>query len=239
MMKRKSLFTLMALAALAVSGLGTGCVEDDRSFFIRQNQIPQSKCTVTTTTTLYNPRGTLDVAGNQGYWLYPLMENNYKSTKTSDGQPERNSLHLRGYEVEIDLGQIPGSYPADLLEFYEPTTGNIAPGSKAWGKVKVIPDRLIKLMNIPTSVGKVLVMVSVRALAKKGGSDVESSTFVYPVDLCNGCLVDYQTTCPTPAASGTTGTTILYNACGTPQDEPVTCCNKDKVGTYCFQSTSK
>ena len=238
MMKRTSLFTMMALAALAVTSLGTGCIEDDRSFFIRQNQIPQSGCIVTSTTTLYNPRGTLDVSGGQGYWLYPLMENNFSSSKSGDNQPERNGLHLRGYEVEIDLGQIPGSYPSDLLDFYEPTTGNIPPSTKAWGMVKVIPDRLVKLMNIPASVGKVLVMVSVRALAKKSGADVESSTFVYPIDLCNGCLVDHQDPCPDTTSTTTTTTTILRNACGTPQDTPVTCCSKT-AGTYCFQTANK
>lgn len=220
-MKRTNLLTITTLAALATSAMSTGCVEDDRTFFIRQNQIPLTACQTTTTTSLYNPRGTLDVSAKLGYWLFPLMENNLKPSASVDGQPERNSLHLRGYEVEIDLGQIPGEYPGDLLKFYDPTTGDINPGSKLDGKVKVIPDRLVQMLNIPKGL-KPLVMVSIRAIAKRSGSDQESSTFIYPIDLCNGCLVDMRNSCPDTK----TDKTILTNYCGTPQDSPVTCCAK-------------
>ena len=230
-MKRTSLLTITALAALATTAMGAGCVEDDRTFFIRQNQVPATACVVAATTTIYNPRGTLDVSAKAGYWLYPLMENNLKPSTSSDGQPERNTLHLRGFEVEIDLGQIPGEYPKDLLNFYDPTSGYIAPGSKVAGKVKVIPDRLVQLLNIPKGI-KTLVMVSVRAVAKRSGSDQESSTFIYPIDLCNGCLVDMRNTCPDPKKD----TTILTNYCGTPQDEPITCCSKAGV-ISCFPTT--
>lgn len=231
MKRTTSLLTISVLATLAVTALGTGCVEDDRTFFIRQNQIPQTACVVTTATTLYNPRGILDVSADQGYWLYPLMENNLKSSLSADGQPERNTLHIRGYEVEIDLGQIPGEYPADLLKFYDPTSGNMPPGSKLTGKVKVIKDALVKRLNIPKGI-KPLVMISIRAVAKRSGSDQESSTFIYPIDLCNGCLVDMRNSCP----DTTKDKTILTNYCGTPQDTAVTCCPKSGV-TSCFQST--
>ncbi len=216
------------IVALAATSLGTGCIEDDRTFVITQNQIPQSKCTITTAASIYRPRGTLDVSVKQGYWLYPLLVNNLTSTRSSDKEPERNTLHMRGFDVEIDLGQIPGQFPDDLLKFWEPTSGVISPSGSIASILKAIPDRLVQLLNIPVGL-KPLVMISIKATAKHAGGDKESSTFIYPVDLCNGCLVDLRTTCPDPAKDKE----ILTNYCGTPQDDPITCCTASGK-TKCF-----
>jgi len=203
--------------------LAPGCGDDsssaDSALLIRQNQVPQAGCVITTSLAHRRDRGVLDISVGLGYWLYPLLEN-------TSGDP----LLLRGYEVEIDLGKIPGSVPKDLASFYEPTTGTIAPGARSYGQFKVIPDRLVKLMNIPASLGKALVKVSVRALAKQNGADLESPRIVFPVDLCNGCLVDLRTKCPDP-----TDKTIKKNPCGTAQDHEITCCLKAGSLT-CFKS---
>lgn len=209
----------------------SGCIEDDRSFFIRQNQVPQTGCVVNTTTTEYLPRGTLDVSMGIGYRLYPLLENNLKTSKTTDGEPERNSLHITGFEVDIDLGEIPGEFPSDLTSFWEPASGQLDPGGKLASVANVISDRLTKMLNIPKGI-KPLVLISIKAVAKRSGSDKDSSTFVFPIDLCNGCLVDWRTTCP-----ATTDKTVKKNYCGRPQDQPVTCCTDPATGTKCIQST--
>ena len=105
---------------------------------------------------------------------------------TGEGQPERGALHLKGFQVKIDVGQIPGqaSY-AGLLDFSEPISG-ILPGT---GVVTLIPAQLAKKLEsvFPQAVGKVLIMISVEAMAKLSGQDL-SATIVVPVDLCKGCL---------------------------------------------------
>ncbi len=233
-MSAKTSLIIAAISTLAMMSLGTGCIEDDRTFIIRQNQVPVAGCLLTNTSTIYNPRGMLDVSAKQGYFLFPLLENHLISTTSTDQEPDRNALHVRGFDVEIDLGQIPGEYPANLLKFWYPTSGYLPSSGQLTSVVKVIPDRLVQLLNIPPAI-QPLVMVSVKATAKHGGDDKDSSTFVYPIVLCTGCLVDSRSSCP---ADPSKDKTVLYNSCGFPQDKSVTCCTASGA-LKCYASTKK
>jgi hypothetical protein len=62
----------------------------------------------------------------------------------------------------------------------------------------------------------------------------ESAEFIYPIYLCNGCLVDLRDTCPPP-----TDTTIITNICGRPQDAPVTCCPVDNGEVHCYATSTQ
>jgi len=213
-----------------VLGAG-GCVEDDKSFFIRQNQIPDSDCLVSTDATEFRGAGLLDVSGGYGYYMYPLVENGLMST-AGDNQPERNALHMTGFSIEIDLGSIPGSYPDEVLDFVFLVSGTIDPGGQAaYAGIEVIKAELVKRLSIPKGLRPV-VTVSMRAIAKRSGEEMESAEFVFPVTLCNGCLVDFRNTCPL-----STDKTILTNECGLPQDSAVTCCPTTGGLVTCFSGS--
>ena len=232
--------TLLLVALLGLTVSTAGCLEDDRTFFIRQNQVPSAGCISNATTTIFNPRGTLDVFIGTGYWLYPLVENIMTSSEQVDGEPERNNLYLRGFEVELDLGDYPVSFPDDLVKFFTPQSGFIEPEGQLATSVQIIPDELVKKLNIPKG-RKLLVMAKVKAVAQHGATTKRTGEFVYPVDLCNLCIVDWRDPCPKVDTSGTgTGTTVTVfaNVCGLPQDMRVTCCQDAILGKVCYKSSS-
>ena len=232
--------TIAATLTLGLAVLATGCIDEARVFYIRQNQVPSTGCQVATATTVYNPMGQLDVAVGMGYMLYPLLENALTSSASGDGEPERNALTLKGFDVEIDLQGMEnaggmGSVDADKLKFWVPASGYLPPGGKLAGIIKVIPDWLADIMSRgpikpqkPPG-GWPVVYVIVTAVAAKTGSEVESSTFVYPIEICNECLVDKRKVCPDTDKDKT----VLANYCGLPQDSAITCCPLKKAYS-CF-----
>ena len=104
--------------------------------------------------------------------------------------------------------------------------------------MKVIPDYLAQAMASPAgpvkpqqpSSGWPVVYAKVTAVASSTGKEVSSAAFVYPIQICNLCLVDKRATCP-----DTSDKTILFNHCGLPQDNPVTCC-PDKKYYACYKT---
>ena len=234
--------TALIAALLASAVLSSACVDEARIFYIRQNQVPSSGCQISTTTTIYNPMGLLDISVEMGYWFYPLLENALTTT-SGDGEPERNALILKGFEVQLDLQGMENTagwnIKQEQLKFWLPASGYLGPGGKLAGRIKVIPDWLAKEMRKPIKAqqqpgGWPVVYAIITAVAAKTGSEVESATFVYPIEVCNTCLVDMRSKC---LEDVTKDKTVLSNYCGLPQDQPVTCC-PFKKGFSCYQGGS-
>ncbi|MCC6748610.1 MAG: hypothetical protein IT371_13190 [Deltaproteobacteria bacterium] len=210
-----------------------GCV-DETSFLITQNQVPQAGCKVDTNESVYRAIGTLDVSAGKGYVLFPLIRNDLQASKGVDNQPERNALHLREFQVELDLGEIPANFPAELLSFTKPTSGVMQPGERRASSVEAIPEKLVKLLSIPPNV-KPIVTAKVRVVADHGVTKMKSAAFFYPIQLCNGCLVVKAENCPTGEALQSAPS----NTCGLPQDESTTCCNAPGRGLVCLSDAAK
>ena len=213
--------TLCIIAMVLALGW-VGCADEDGSFYIYWARQPAEKCKTPSTDTSgqYNGRGTLDVLVKQGYWTYFLAINNLNPTSSEDGQPERNNLHMKEFRISLDLGSVPGSYPDSVINFSEPISGTAPPGG---GKVimpaRVISDQLASMLAsvIPKN-AEPNITAKIRIAALRSEAEIESSEFLFPITLCNGCLVDFRNTCP--AATDT----YSKNVCGYPQDTPVTCC---------------
>lgn len=222
-MKRinKILQLFMALVSVTfVSGF-VGCAQDENGFFIQQNQVPTDTCEITTDEKIYRSEGRLDVAAGKGYYIYPLLRNYYVSTSAKDGQPEKNNIHLRRYQVELDLSQLAGQYDpqaaAPYVNFTTFTSGMVQPsGGSTASRIKAISDELVKILKIPEGV-KPIVFVKLRAYGTRSDEEVESGEFVYPVTLCNKCFVTMLSA--PPAADQP----ITSNPCGLPQDGYTTC----------------
>src|SRR3954452_20100450 len=96
------------VAVLVLSGLLCACSEDGNSrFFILQNQVPTAGCVITTTRTVYQGQGVLDLSliGDDtfAYELFPLIINSYPGS-TAAGAPEPNRLFVRAFRVRIEAG---------------------------------------------------------------------------------------------------------------------------------------
>jgi len=212
------------LAAVVLSALAAaGCVDQNTSFFISSAQLPAAGCMAPLpgAGSTFLSRGTLDVSGKTGYLLFPQVEN---AMASSAGGTQVNALQMREYRMEIDMGQIPGTFPDQLLSFSERTSGYLPPGGKIVSGVWIVPDELAALLAgvVPANV-RTEIIVEVRAVADKVGSEMETGPFAFPIDICNGCLVDMRATCPD--LTKVDPSTYDTNVCGLPQDSPVTCCS--------------
>ena len=201
-----------------------GCVDSD-NFYIIQMQIPAEGCTISATDSTESlAQGLLDISLGIGYRGYPLVINNLAATAGTDQQPERNTVHFKGFQIRVDLGPVPaGGIDSALLNYFDPKA-NVAitpSGGLLAGPAVLIKDELAKALQpvIPEGL-KPDVTVGIRAQGEVGGSTVESGEFLFPITLCKKCLVDLRATCP--AADDKT---VFSNACGVPQDKPVTCCS--------------
>lgn len=224
------------MRAAAVLGLTSvllfqAACDEDKSFYIFQNQVPESGCVVTTDDAIYRSQGVLDVSLGAGYVLFPLLRNDLPSKKLASDQsdkPEPNQLHLREFRVELDLGSTANTVLPDELKFSRPTSGVLLPGGKRASAVELIPDDVVKKLKVASG-ARPMVIAEVKAVAESGEGDViESLPFYYPVSLCNGCLVVTLSTCPTSATAETS------NVCGLPQDGPLVCCTDSAVGFHCL-----
>lgn len=227
-------FNLLVCCAFIVV-LAAGCV-GERSFYISQNQVPSSSCTVSSSESseLYLPRGLLDISVDKGYYVYPLVNSALQASSSEDGEPERNNLFIREFKVEVDLGIVPGTYSAELTNFTVPQSGILRPGGMRAFSVKVLKDELIaRLDESKIAAFRPTITVKIQAVGELGGSTLESMPFYFPIELCSNCLVTRLNTCP---ETGATEWPKLSqsNSCGVPQDALVQCCDDSQKGLICL-----
>lgn len=227
---------MLLLVAVGLVLTTAGC--DYGVLRIRQNQVPLSGCKVGSSVTLHNPQGVLDISVGKGYVLYPLLENTLRDVVTGIHGSGDNSLALRGFQVTLDLQGMELVYPMteispEQLSFWVPTSGTLPPQGLVAGMARVVPGWLsLQMRRVikPNSTvgGWPMIYAKVVAVAlTTDEAEVESPEFVFPIEICNGCLVERYYTCPSTYW-------IKTNTCGLPQDEPVTCC-WEWYDYHCFQ----
>ncbi|MFH1132461.1 MAG: hypothetical protein V1754_14085 [Pseudomonadota bacterium] len=229
-MKTRAILSLCVLG-LAI-GVMSGC-DEDPNFYVYQNQVPGDQCVVAADENVYRPEGVLDVSKEVGYVMFPLLRNDLPPIYTSGDEgrlPEPNMLQMQKFEVKLDLSDLSGSFSSSLRSFNQITTGVLNPGDKRASWVKIIPDELAKKINIKTT-ERPQIVATVVAVAESGmGEIVRSLPFMYPITLCNGCLVKNLSTCdPEELPVG-----LVSQVCGLPQDNTLYCCVDAILGPRCF-----
>lgn len=229
---------MIAVLGLVVAVTLGACVEDDASFYIQQNNFPGSGCVPSTGGDAL-ASGVLDVLTNVGlgYYMFPSVVNNMTTTASLDNQPERNNLHMRRFDVSLELGGASLSVDPGALEFSVPLSGLVKAGGEAtFGPLQVIDDGLAQQLGAALcakgTVTRPVVSITLRAVADRSSETRESAEFIFPVTLCCGCLVDWRTSAPDSSASDT-----YSNECGVPQDSRVTCYKGGAGFPVCLQST--
>jgi hypothetical protein len=240
------LTTVAGGAVLGAIALLAGCSgTPPGEFIIVQNQVLGSDCTVPATLGgIYRGEGVLDVrliGASGGYQLYPLLQNNFPPP--GGGQNvDANRIALSGFDVDVEAGPAPGAI-GDLITSYRnvaanptPSAGDLAnealvhystltSGSVASGGgntasgVEVFPAELaqkIRDMAVLSTTNRYWVMTSVRARGNSLVGGVRSDAFKYPIELCDGCLIFNQGTCPVASVMG--------NSCDPGQDDGTSCC---------------
>jgi len=221
------------LAALSACGQPAG------QFFVVQNQSPEAGCTIPTGAAgTYQGEGTLDIrvpaSSDAAYMLFPLLENDLPAAGSGGAEPNR--IALSSFEVEIAFvdGNAAAaaafaaieadSSTAGLMHFQTPWSGSVAPGGgrTSAGTSAFPAETAIRLRDSGALADHsyARVTANVRAHGSTQSGSITSDVFKYPIRVCDGCLINSITSCPSTTAVLTGG------VCGPGQDAPVDCCTQ-------------
>jgi hypothetical protein len=232
------LTTVAGWAVSSALALLAGCSGTPPGLFIIvQDQVPDANCTIPATLgAVYRSQGLLDVRLSDGYWLFPLLQNDFPGP-SGGTDVDANRIALSGYDVDVELapgapdspittllGGLRGdgaSAPDPLVQYSTLTSGSVASGGgNTASSVRVFPGELAKMirdMGVLSPLNHYWVMTSVRA---RGGNlgigKVSSDAFKFPLELCDGCLIVDEGVCSSETTPG--------NACNLGQDQQVGCC---------------
>lgn len=207
--------TLLILALSLVGAVFTGCAERTPELYIRANQPFDEDCAAPAgaggNVSQFVSRGVLDLFMTNEYVMAPLVENTLVSSEsigfTTGGG---GTGGLEGTEWEANIVSLthaivrfnaPDALGVPLLSRIEiPLSGSVEPDGGTAG---------ITLVPITANIGNVLsqstllrenldttitLELGVTFHGKTAaGLRVDSNEFIYPVDLCFGCLVDIPT----------------------------------------------
>ncbi len=239
----------LSLAACRVDDGPTGLL-------IRQAQDLQagaSSCTVpATATATQKSEGVLDVTipavGENGYLLYPLVENQLGVLSGLAGAEkslaeEKNNVILKAFHVSLSLENREGfAWPEGCSDSfdYQVVTQVLPPGGTASAIVKLIqPCHAMAISQVldaewqaGVSPTPFVIQAKVRAKGHLGSGTIESPPFYFTVNACYGCL---QTEYSQPEAvpfrfpnvakcSDLTTNPYVGEPCNPAQDVPILCC---------------
>ena len=219
-MQRKQRIRLLwaAWAALVTS---SGCTTDSGgSMLIVQNQVVEGEaCDVPVSRMGSRGTGRIDTNASGGYVFTPLVRSLIEDTS----EDSERVISMRGADVEITFTS--GTFDeADvsnerLIRFSSVFSGSVFPGAESSFAFVVVQEDLLD--EIADAGASPHLSVKVTVFGDLDGSDVESDPFVYPVEVCNGCLTIDQGDC---AGLADDFTPRDSNPCNPGQDVPADCC---------------
>jgi hypothetical protein len=215
--------------------MAAGCDLPPHQFFIVQDQIPEAGCMIGVDTTVYRGQGVLDVglvsdSTTEGYSAFPLVKNDLPAPSADETAPNR--IELKGFDVDIvAIGTLPANTDAllksldgtDMMHFRQPWSGVIDPGGGLKSaRVSVITAELARRIrdtgDLRAKGSFFQLGARIRVAGDRSGS-VESDPFLFPIRVCDGCLIGQVESCPLSAAPTNAG-----NVCNVAQDDVVDCC---------------
>jgi len=226
-MRRITLVSCLSLAVLA-----SACTDAGRPLVIIQNQVPEAGCVVPgSANNDYRGIGFVDVNSPGGYLFFPLVQNVATGARNDIS---RHVVSLRGADVSLEFqeGVLGATIPENIsrdLKLTHLTSGTVGPDGDTTGlafviitqsMLKSIRDDLQVLETDGTNFFTIIATVTV--FGEMDGGTVESEEFVYPVQVCDGCLKQNLGACEAlpagfVAAQG-------FECTGLLQDRPVDCC---------------
>lgn len=242
--------------ATALSATATGaCVDNQEALIVRhavawpsseENGVVVGSCTIDPNSDTTLGGGLLDVKYGTDYLAPLVIENNLapRSAEDSPNGIDDSELRILEAEVELTTPQVPdiaGSLDSSLTSFVVPLQSySLTGGQQAGVGVTAIPaattmamaDAVKAALATPGTSVQALATITIRGeRAVKGGkyNEIQAREFVFPIDLCYGCL-------PSCAACDTAGlecpsfdaTALEGGVCGNAQDfelSPSVCLN--------------
>ncbi len=241
-MSRRALATCAILGAVLLACSGRTALDatpaQGRPLFVQDVLFPTPVASGQTCEYTADPNqtalsaGVLDLAFRNEYRPTVLVGNQPQpTTAASDSSSAGVELQGANVRVEDDAGTAVDSFSTVASGFVYPATGDI-PGYSVL--TLTFLDATATASVSPLSSGQVKRLVAyVTVLGRtRGGLQVQSDEFVFPIDICNGCLVtftaaDIDPTLTTPNCAGNQAlggaNTSLPVPCVPGQDTPVDC----------------
>lgn len=206
-----------AMLSIGAVGLLAGCAEDTPEIFIVANQPFTDECEVPAATTsanqVFRSRGVLDLFVASSYIMAPRVENTLVGSNEvrfggigggqglTGNEWEANHILLRRAVVQFDAPEALGvPLPRELdVEL----SGAITPGGVASISLQAITPSLgttlanSRLLREARTSLTLLLRIKFYGETATGRS-VDSNEFVYPVELCYGCLLTIPPTAIDP-----------------------------------------
>ncbi len=219
--------TRLALGGLcALLGLAsTSCQDRDFGLTIRQVQpVDLESCEVQLDESIFQSAGSVDMALRTNYFINVRIENNLlgiaevKGFDETDSRVNTSDVVLRSATIEYTtLDTISTAIQSPIVV---PLSGTVKLGAAVTVGVEVLNSAVLAQLRdadeflVVDDTGAVRpVPASIKLIARVrvggetlDGKTVESNEFLYPIDVCNGCLITYpsnlletrngQLTCP-------------------------------------------
>jgi len=223
-LSRKTMILLTGLL-VALSGGLTSCQDRDFGLSIRQIQLfDVGSCAVNTDETTFQSQSIVDLSLRNSYTIFPFIENNMlsvndvKALDVTDGRINTTDVVLRSATIEYTtLDTLSAQLQSPLVV---PLSGTVKVGGFLVIGLEVLNTALLQQLQdadeflVIEDNGSVRpVRTSIKIIARirvegetLDGKVVESNEFLYPIEVCNGCLITYpsnlletrngQLTCP-------------------------------------------
>jgi hypothetical protein len=190
---RRQPFTTATLAVLLIGAIG--CTNADEPLIILQNQVPNAGCEIPSSRgTTFLPSGVIDTESAVGYIFNPVVQNNAVDTDN----PNLRTVLVEGAEIDlkfqsgaVDTSEADAYAAAGLTNFTKRFSGSIVPdGGTTSFSFEIIPKALLEALadKLGDPSQRLQVTAEVKIFGSMGGGGVESIPFVYPVDVCKGCM---------------------------------------------------
>lgn len=205
---RPAILPILAVALLAF--LGRGCADGTPEIWISSNVVLPSSCTIDAglaTSGAQRTRGIMDVYLRSNYVMFPAFRSTIFSSGSvtpAGGSPrgvegsrwEANRIMLTRAEIRYDGPDGIGvALPATRRISIAAT---IEPGSAAVSSFEVIDARLWEVLSesplLQNPGDSYQINVRLRVFGTTAsGNDVDSNEFVFPIEICMGCLIHIPT----------------------------------------------
>jgi hypothetical protein len=191
-------------------------------------------------TSSHRTSGTLDLAlpnfdlSPPHYYLPVVVANNLASLGGSTAE-EMNNITLTHFTVELSAPNVVWSNSCPATFDTQSFTDLIAPGGTVGASLDVITPSHSRCILPYVPAEDLVVTAKIWAKGRHGGTSIESAPFVFPIDVCKGCLqqnytdpalVVYSYPADYPLCASLTGVNpYMGDPCLSPgQDANILCC---------------
>lgn len=198
------------LCGTVFGGSLTACQDRDFGLSIVQVQpLDASACAVNTGQDTFQSSGVVDLALRESYTIHPLIQNNMlditevKELDDTDGRINTNAVQLQSATIEYTaLDTLSAQITSPTIV---PLSGTVGVGQQLVVGVEVLNRAVLgqlrdadEFLLIDDSGQARPIRASIKLIARVriegetlDGKAVESNEFLFPIEVCNGCRIEY------------------------------------------------